>query len=68
MPIYEYHCRECDNRFERLVSMSTKDTDVECPACQKKDVERVLSVFAARAGAGPASAGRASCSTSFGGG
>jgi putative FmdB family regulatory protein len=71
MPIYEYHCRECDNKFERLVSMSTQDIDIQCPACQQNDVEKVLSVFAgkmAHAPTAPASAGCSTCSTSFRGG
>jgi putative FmdB family regulatory protein len=46
MPIYEYKCRECDNRFEKLVSMKTADTEIECPACHEKQVEKVVSVFA----------------------
>jgi putative FmdB family regulatory protein len=68
MPIYEYHCRECDNKFERLVTMSAQDIDIECPSCQKTDVEKVLSVFAAltsHTDSAPQSTGCMSCSTPF---
>ncbi len=72
MPIYEYHCQDCDNKFERLVSMSTQETDIQCPSCHQQHVEKVLSVFASkttgRAGSAPASTGCSTCSTSFSGG
>ena len=40
MPIYEYECRECQNRFELLVFASTSPA---CPACQATDLERLMS-------------------------
>ena len=41
MPIYEYECRECQNRFELLVFASTSPV---CPACQATDLERLMSL------------------------
>jgi putative FmdB family regulatory protein len=43
MPIYEYVCKQCDKRFEKLVRASTT---VECPSCKSTSLERQLSVFA----------------------
>jgi putative FmdB family regulatory protein len=43
MPIYEYQCRSCGHPFELLV---LKDTLAECPECQSKDLEKLLSGFA----------------------
>ena len=43
MPIYEYECRECQNRFELLVLSS--DTPA-CPECQANDLERLMSLSA----------------------
>lgn len=40
MPIYEYACRACGHRFERLVRAS--DTPV-CDACGSADLERLIS-------------------------
>jgi putative FmdB family regulatory protein len=48
MPIYEYACKQCDQRFEKLVRASTK---VECPACGSASLEKQMSVFAAGVGA-----------------
>ncbi|HEY7545011.1 MAG TPA: zinc ribbon domain-containing protein [Blastocatellia bacterium] len=44
MPIFEYICKECDHRFEKLVFGST---EVECPSCKSAKLEKQLSAFAA---------------------
>ena len=46
MPLYEYHCRECDKTFEMLRRMKDADLDLECPDCRSTKVERQLSTFA----------------------
>jgi putative FmdB family regulatory protein len=43
MPIFDYQCRQCKNEFEALVIGKTVP---ECPACQSKDLEQLLSGFA----------------------
>jgi putative FmdB family regulatory protein len=48
MPTYEYHCRACDRTFTRRQSLAEHDSaSVECPHCQEKKVEQVLSPFVA---------------------
>jgi putative FmdB family regulatory protein len=44
MPIYEYVCSACENRFEKLVRRW--GDDVVCPACNGGAVEKQLSTFA----------------------
>ncbi|MBA4393991.1 MAG: zinc ribbon domain-containing protein [Desulfobacca sp.] len=44
MPIYEYHCSDCDKVFETIVRNSN-DTDVKCPDCKGEKVQRLLSAF-----------------------
>jgi putative FmdB family regulatory protein len=44
MPIYEYACQQCGQRFEALVR---SDTIPECPHCHSTTLEKQLSVFAA---------------------
>ncbi len=41
MPLYEYICNRCDNKFEALVF---DGEPVECPRCRADEVERLLSV------------------------
>jgi putative FmdB family regulatory protein len=61
MPLYEYSCKQCDRQFEALVRNGEAPA---CPACHGHDLERRLSVFAARtSGAAPKSFSPGSCGT-----
>ena len=46
MPIYEYQCISCREKFELLRRLSDKDSEIKCPRCNKTGVKRVLSTFA----------------------
>ncbi len=48
MPIYEYRCLGCGKEFELLTPTMNDPDDLVCAQCGSKDVERQLSVFAAR--------------------
>lgn len=43
MPLYEYDCLKCGQRFEVLVR---GPQTVACPACRHEGVERAVSAFA----------------------
>jgi len=47
MPLYEYRCRGCCERFEVLQRLGASGDDVLCPRCGEEKPERVLSTFAA---------------------
>jgi putative FmdB family regulatory protein len=50
MPIYEYTCRQCNEKFEHLArTMSAGDENCKCPKCGSAKTARELSVFAVRA-------------------
>jgi putative FmdB family regulatory protein len=55
MPIYEYNCKKCDSKFEKLVKNAANADDVACPSCGSKDTARALSVFAAVSSVGKSS-------------
>jgi putative FmdB family regulatory protein len=57
MPMYEYRCRKCSERFEMLRRMTDDDRDLECPECRSDEVERLLSAFSA-GGCGSSGSGR----------
>ena len=46
MPLYEYRCRNCGERFEELVRMGTADSEIACPKCGKTEADKELSAFA----------------------
>ena len=41
MPLYEYQCKKCGHRFERIQSFSAEPVK-ECPVCQG-EVEKLIS-------------------------
>jgi putative FmdB family regulatory protein len=45
MPIYEYRCQGCGERFEELVSASAKSAP-PCPDCGAEGATRLYSMFA----------------------
>ena len=47
MPIYEYLCDDCGERYEQIVM--SKSTVVACPKCESTKKTVQLSVFAAPA-------------------
>lgn len=50
MPLYEYVCNACTERFEKLVRMSDDPQAVRCPRCASDLVARALSTFATAGG------------------
>ena len=60
MPIYEFKCTKCDKEFESIVFRS--DERIECPDCDCKDVERMMSACSFKSSGGvSSSAGSSSC-------
>jgi putative FmdB family regulatory protein len=49
MPIYNYRCSGCGSEFERLVR---SDSDVACPDCHGRELERLMSLTARPASSG----------------
>jgi len=47
MPIYEYECRACGHRKEAIQKMSD-DPLVDCPACNKPELKKLISAAAFR--------------------
>jgi len=45
MPIYEYECRNCGERFEVLQKINEDSSRVRCPRCNAGAPQRVLSSF-----------------------
>ncbi len=51
MPIYEYRCESCGDKFEKLVRRASDAMETGCPACGEKHLEQQYSTFAARGAA-----------------
>ncbi len=47
MPLYEYHCDDCQGEFEVLCSFSRADEPVSCIQCNSSHTRRAISLFSA---------------------
>jgi len=69
MPIFEFHCEQCDHEFEVL---TRSGQDPECPECHSTELRKKWSTFAAQgAEAKPSGGGHAhgpGCGCCCGGG
>ncbi|MGI6413751.1 MAG: FmdB family zinc ribbon protein [Syntrophomonadaceae bacterium] len=44
VPIFDFVCQDCANRFDLIISNSKKN-DVKCPKCGSANVQQLLSLF-----------------------
>ncbi|HDZ46812.1 hypothetical protein LCGC14_0120850 [marine sediment metagenome] len=51
MPIYEYECKACGHRLEKLQKISANPLK-DCPACQSDGLERLVSAAGFRLAGG----------------
>lgn len=66
MPIYEYFCRACGEKFSLLQKLTSTEKDTDCPKCSSTDVKKLMSSFCCSSSdAGFSSSG---ASHGFGGG
>ena len=41
MPIYEYRCKKCSNRFELRRGLAARDDAAPCPNCRSRATARI---------------------------
>jgi len=46
MPIYEFICKECNNKAEILIRSVNSKASPVCPHCKSNDMDRIISRFA----------------------
>jgi putative FmdB family regulatory protein len=66
MPIYEYVCDDCGERYERIVMSQAQE--ITCPKCASAKRTIQLSVFAAPSNGSKSSTSASSSPSSGGGG
>ncbi|MDY6843325.1 MAG: zinc ribbon domain-containing protein [Thermodesulfobacteriota bacterium] len=66
MPIFEYSCLGCKEKFERLLLGNHEE--IECPICGGKNVEKLFSTFSFKSegnfSSSATSSGCSSCTSS----
>jgi putative FmdB family regulatory protein len=45
MPLYEYVCKDCGEKFDSLRSICDADQPITCKSCHSLNTHRALSVF-----------------------
>ena len=45
MPLYEYQCTKCDNRFEVRQPIGADGSDLKCPRCDAGRPKKLISMF-----------------------
>jgi putative FmdB family regulatory protein len=43
MPLYEYHCNDCGDDFDKLVSFSQTNESQPCPSCGSQQTHKKIS-------------------------
>jgi len=65
MPIYEYHCANCGDNFEKLVSFSDPKINApECPGCHSENTHKQISRIASFSGGQSFGTSASNCSSS----
>ncbi len=47
MPIFEYQCKDCQEKYEVLHKSLSNPTKVECPKCESENYSKLFSAFSA---------------------
>jgi putative FmdB family regulatory protein len=45
MPIYEYHCSQCDHKFDLIRALSKRDDPAPCPDCGEPGDRQLITTF-----------------------
>jgi len=68
MPVYEYFCRDCNTKYEKLRPVRDADAPVACPSCNTENSVRALSVFIVHNATGRSASASSADMPSFSGG
>jgi putative FmdB family regulatory protein len=47
MPVYEFNCSKCAERFEVMGSYAEREKEHTCPKCGSTEVKQAISLFSA---------------------
>jgi putative FmdB family regulatory protein len=66
MPIYEYHCSDCGEEFEKLVRSVSAVQEICCPRCGSRRVDKAISLFGKGGSTSSAALSDSSCAPAGG--
>ncbi|MDP8234703.1 MAG: zinc ribbon domain-containing protein [Candidatus Saelkia tenebricola] len=62
MPMYTYICKDCGEKFDLLIGVTSEEPKLKCKKCNSENIDRLLSGFSVGGSRGRSSSG-SSCST-----
>ncbi len=51
MPIYEYVCQDCEEKYDKFVRSATAKIELKCPRCGSVHGKKAFSLFSSARGA-----------------
>ncbi len=45
MPVFDFKCKDCGEKFEKLIFKEEEIKNITCPKCGSKNIEKLLSGF-----------------------
>jgi putative FmdB family regulatory protein len=45
MPVYEYVCKQCNQEFEKVLTLTEHEKTVTCPYCGSREVAQAPAAF-----------------------
>ena len=45
MPIYAYECKNCGEKFDLLIGVTSEKTELKCKKCNSKNIQKTISSF-----------------------
>jgi len=61
MPIYTYACKDCGEKFDLLIGVTSEKTELKCKKCNGGNISRILSPFAVGNSGGKSGSSGSSC-------
>ena len=61
MPIYEYHCDNCEEDFEKFLRSMFSAEEITCPTCDSAHVSKKISLFGHSSSSAGMTGSAASC-------
>ena len=63
MPVYTYVCKDCGEKFDLLIGMTSEKPELKCKKCRSKNINKILSSFSVGNPGGKPSSSGLSCPT-----
>ncbi len=63
MPIYTYACKDCGEKFDLLIGVTSEKVELICKKCGNKNIEKLLGAFSVGSSGSKASSSGLSCPT-----